>query len=60
MVGGVRVAVEFPVAPSRLLLRLDGEMLAPVNPASVERSRQTVFQVSGWNAGLGLEALFAP
>jgi hypothetical protein len=56
---GVRLGLEFPVAPSRFILRVDGELLPTIDPASIQNAKQTVFQVVGLNAGLGLGALFA-
>src|SRR5262249_11575591 len=55
---GIRLGLEAPVVPSWFYLRLDGEVLAPIDPAAIEHNHQTVFQVDGWNAGLGLGALF--
>jgi hypothetical protein len=55
---GVRIGLEWPVVPW-FLLRLNAELLVPINPASIVVNNQTVFQVAGWNAGLGLGALFA-
>jgi len=56
---GIRVGVEYPVVPQRISVRLDGEVLAPIDPAFIEHQKQTVFQVDGWNAGIGIGALFA-
>ena len=55
---GVRVGLEFPVVPW-FLVRVDGELLPPIDPApAVVRNKTVVFQVAGWNAGLGLSAMF--
>ena len=54
---GVRLGLEFPVVPW-FLVRLSGELLPTINPASATVGSQTVFQVARLNAGLGLGALF--
>jgi hypothetical protein len=56
---GVRVGLEWPVVPPHFLLRLDAELLAPINLASYAIQGTSVFQVAGWNAGLGVGGLFA-
>ncbi len=56
---GVRIGLEFPVRPTRFILRLDGELLPTIAPASIEHAGQTVFQVAGWNAGLGVSGWFS-
>ena len=56
---GVRLGLEFRIAPSRFILRVDGELLPVVDPASIVINNQTVFQVAGLSAGLGLSASFA-
>ena len=55
---GVRVGLEFPVKPW-FLVRLDGEVLPTIAPASAFIYNQSVLQVAGWNAGLGLSGMFA-
>jgi hypothetical protein len=56
---GVRVGLEFPVVPW-FLMRLDGELLPPIDPAPAAYRNQTLlFQVAGLNAGIGLSAMFA-
>jgi hypothetical protein len=54
---GVRVGLEFPVAPW-FLVRLDGELLPTIDPATAMISNEAVFQVARLNAGLGLGGLF--
>jgi hypothetical protein len=39
-------------------VRLGGDVLIPIDPVSITTDTQTVFQVNGWNAGIGLGALF--
>jgi hypothetical protein len=56
---GIRLGLEFPITPSRFILRVDGELLPTIDAASITQLQQTVFQVAGLNAGLGLTALFA-
>ncbi len=55
---GIQVGLEVPVVPW-FLVRLDGELLPTINPASSVVASQTVFQVARFNAGLGLGARFA-
>ncbi len=54
---GVRIGLEFPVVPW-FLVRLDGELLPPIDPPTAVIHHQTLFQVAGWNAGLGLSTMF--
>jgi hypothetical protein len=56
---GVLLGLEFRIAPSRFILRVDGELLPTIGPAPIASPTQTVFQVARLNAGLGLKALFA-
>jgi hypothetical protein len=56
---GVRLGLEFPIAPSRFILRVDSELLPTIDPASITPFRLTAFQVAGLNAGLGLSASFS-
>jgi hypothetical protein len=56
---GVRLGLEFPIAPSRFILHVDGELLPTIDPASFGRAKGTAFQVAGWNGGIGLTALFS-
>jgi hypothetical protein len=56
---GVRLGLEFAVKPSRLILRVNAEVLPTIDPASLANHNGTVFQVAGWNAGLGLGGLFS-
>ena len=56
---GVLLGLEFPVAPSRFIVRVDAELLPTIDAAFIEHKGTTVFQVAGWNAGLGLAALFS-
>jgi hypothetical protein len=56
---GVQLGLEFPIAPSRFILRVDGELLPTIAPASFGMGSMTAFQVAGWNGGIGLTALFS-
>jgi hypothetical protein len=56
---GILLGLEFPVTPSRFILRVDGELLPTIDPASIAPRGLPAFQVAGLNAGLGLRALFA-
>jgi hypothetical protein len=56
---GVRLGLEFPIAPSRFILRVDGELLPTIDPESIGMGKVTAFQVAGWNGGIGLGAMFA-
>lgn len=55
---GIRLGLEFPIAPSRFILRVDGELLPTIDPASIPVGKLTAFQVAGWNGGIGLGAMF--
>jgi hypothetical protein len=56
---GIRLGLQFPVTPSQFILRVDGELLPTIGAAPLTVHGQTVFQVAGVNAGLGLGASFA-
>jgi hypothetical protein len=56
---GVVLGLEFPIAPSRFILRVDGELLPTIDPASFGPGKVPEFHVAGLNAGLGLTALFS-
>ena len=55
---GVRLGMEAPVAPPWFFLRVSGDVLLPIDPVLIVHQTQSVFQVSGWNAGIGIGALF--
>jgi hypothetical protein len=56
---GIRLGLEFPIAPSRFILHVDGELLPTIDPESIGMGKVTAFQVAGWNGGIGLGAMFA-
>jgi hypothetical protein len=56
---GVRVGLEFEAGTPRVLLRLQGEMLAPISPAVVTFKNLTLYQTAGVNGGLVLGILYA-
>ncbi len=56
---GVRLGLEFPVAPPRFALTVAGEVLQNIDPASVTRPNHSIFQVASTNGGLGLGVLVA-
>jgi hypothetical protein len=56
---GVRLGLEFPIAPSRFILRVDGELVPTIDPVSIPTGKGTSWQVAGWNGGIGLGAMFA-
>ena len=45
--------------PSRFILRVDGELLPTIDPASFGTGKVAAFQVAGWNGGIGLGAMFS-
>jgi hypothetical protein len=51
---GVRVGLDFPVAPPRLFLRSAVHLLAPIQARSFTTPRGSLFDVAGLSAGLGL------
>ncbi len=57
---GIRVGLELEAGTPRLLLRLQGEMLAPISPAIITHETVTLYQTAGVNGGLVLGILWAP
>jgi hypothetical protein len=53
---GVRVGLEFPIAPPRVFLKVAANVMAPINPQQFVFMQTSVFQVAGPSAGL----LFGP
>jgi hypothetical protein len=51
---GVRVGLEFPVAPPRLFLRSALDLLAPIHPAKLSLGGAPIFEAAGPSVGLGL------
>jgi hypothetical protein len=54
---GVRVGMEFPVAPPWLILRTTLDLRAPIDPFSVTAAHANVFSPVGLSVGLGLGVL---
>ena len=54
---GVRLGLEFPVVPW-FSVRVASELLPTINPAAIVYRKQSELQVAGWDAGIGIGALF--
>jgi hypothetical protein len=54
---GVRLKLEFPIAPPRLFLSAAIDMRAPIHPVSYTYAGRAAFEASGLAAGLGLSLL---
>ena len=54
---GVRLGLEFPVAPPRIFLRTAVDLLAPIRPARLSVKNLTSFEAAGPSVGLGLGVL---
>lgn len=50
---GVRVGLEFPIAPPWFLLRVAADLRAPIHPAKYVTTSGTIFESAGPGAGLG-------
>jgi hypothetical protein len=55
---GVRLGLDFPAAAPRFYIRVAGELLGTINPATVKFQNQGVLQVAGANTGAGFGVLF--